>query len=93
MKPIKISPSALDEIKNIFTNKNIPSDYGLRIGVKGSGCAGVDYIIGFDQITEDDESYDYDGITILLKKKDLMHLIGLEVDFVENSDERGFVFN
>lgn len=93
MNPIKISPKALQEIQDIFTNKNIPSDYGLRIGSKGSGCAGVEYIIGFDKITEEDQQYDYNGVTVIVKKKDFMHLIGLEVDFVEDSEERGFVFN
>ena len=93
MNPIKISEKALNEIKDIFNNKNIPENYGLRIASKGSGCAGIEYIIGFDQKTDEDEQYDDHGIKIIINKKDFMHLIGVEVDFIDDNDERGFVFN
>lgn len=78
---------------NILDNKNIPADYGLRIGVKGGrGCAGVNYMLGFDTEKEGDISYEQSGIKILIKKKEMMFLMGLEVDFYDGADERGFLF-
>ena len=40
MIPIDISARAIEEIKQTMAQKNIPPAYGLRIGVRGGGCAG-----------------------------------------------------
>ncbi len=93
MRPVSISKEAEREIANIMANKNIPLDYGLRIGVKGGrGCAGVNYILGFDKPKEDDVSYRHEGITVLVSKKEIMFLMGLQLGFYDGSDERGFTF-
>jgi len=92
MIPVKISGKALCEIKDTLTHKNIPADYGLRIGVKGGGCAGVSYVLGFDQKETGDQEYYLDNVPIYIAKKDLMFLLGTEIDFYEGSDARGFTF-
>ncbi len=91
--PVKISSNAISEIKYIFERKNIPSDYGLRIGMKGSGCTGTTFVIGFDQKKDQDEEYFTEGIQVFIEKKHIMYLFGVEVDFIEDDTERGFVFN
>ena len=91
--PVKITSSALAEIKQIVERKKIPKDYGLRIGMKGSGCAGTSFIIGFDKKKEGDEVFELNGLVIYIEKKHVMYLFGVEVDFTENEVERGFVFN
>lgn len=90
--PISISENALVEIKKIISLKNIPVDYGLRVGVKGAGCAGVSYLIGFDNKKETDEEYLIEGISVFIEKKHFMYVIGLKVDFVNEAEQRGFVF-
>ena len=92
-KPVKISDKALAEVKNIMTNKKIPEEYGLRIGIKGAGCAGISYLVGFDKKKETDLSFDWDGIVVLVEKKHAMYLVGVELDFHEGVDARGFTFN
>ena len=91
--PVKITESAIAEIKYIFERKNIPFEYGLRIGMKGSGCSGTTFVIGFDKKKEQDEVFIKEDIEVYIEKKHLMYLFGVEVDFVENETERGFVFN
>jgi iron-sulfur cluster assembly protein len=90
--PVEISNSAMAEIKNIILNKNIPTNYGLRIGIKGAGCSGVSYLIGFDLKKEGDEEYLIEDTPVYIEKKHLMYLIGLKVDFVNDAEERGFIF-
>ena len=90
--PLKITDSAQSEIREIKNTKGIPVDYHLRIGVKGSGCAGVNYYVGFDTSKEQDKTFDLNGIKIIVAKKDFMHLIGVTLDFIEHHDERGFDF-
>ena len=44
MVPVTITERAIEEIKSIMKTKKIPVEYGLRVGVKGAGCAGVSYL-------------------------------------------------
>lgn len=90
--PVFISDRAREEVVAIFTNKNIPNDFGLRIGVKGGGCAGITYVIGFDKPKPNDDLFETGTFQVLIEKKHLMHLLGLHVDFVESETERGFLF-
>ena len=90
--PVHITERALLEIRHIMNNKNIPDQYGLRIGVKGGGCAGVQHILGFDTPKEGDATYKAADIPVHVAKKDTMYLIGLELDFYEGDDAKGFLF-
>ncbi|MCR9253023.1 MAG: iron-sulfur cluster assembly accessory protein [bacterium] len=93
MQPVNITKEAQKEILDIIKNKNIPLGYGLRIGVKGGrGCAGVNYLLGFDQKKEDDIAYNVEEIEVFVSKREVMFLMGLEVDFYEGADARGFTF-
>lgn len=91
--PITLSAKAVEEVQKIMSSKNIPEDYGLRIGIKGTGgCAGYTYLLGFDKQKEKDMAFNIEGIPVYVAKKDTMYLLGLEVDFYEGSDARGFTF-
>lgn len=92
MAPITFTEKAVQEIKTTIVSKNIPSDYGLRVGVRGGGCAGLTFIIGFDKKNSNDLAFEAQGIQVYVEKKDVMHLIGMEVDFYEGMDARGFIF-
>lgn len=91
--PISFSPVAKQEIEHILLRKNIPTGYGLRIGVRGGGCAKPTLFIGFDQPKPGDDHFDIGNFELLIEKKHLMHLIGVSVDFVNSDTERGFVLN
>jgi iron-sulfur cluster assembly protein len=93
VQPVTISKRAAEEIRKIMETKNIPKDYGLRVGVKGGGCGGVSFIIGFDKKKESDLSYTISDIPVYVDKKHTMYLIGKEVDFHESEEARGFLFS
>lgn len=90
--PVTLSKRAAEEVKKIMNTKNIPSGYGLRVGIRGSGCGGASMIIGFDKKKEADLSYQVDGINVLVDKRHTLYVIGKEVDFYEGADKRGFMF-
>jgi len=92
VKPIGISARAAAEVKKIMQTKNIPANYGLRLGIKGGGCGGVALMIGFDKQKPTDLAYEVDGIPVYVEKKHTMYLIGKEVDFYEGADAKGFLF-
>ena len=92
LRPVTLTPKAAIEVRKIMETKNIPTDYGLRVGVKGGGCGGVSLIIGFDKRKESDHAYTIGDIPIYVDKKHTLYLIGKEVDFYEGADTRGFMF-
>ncbi len=92
IKPVSLTPKAADEVRQIMQTKNIPSDYGLRVGIRGAGCAGVSLLIGFDKKKETDQSYTVEGIQVLVDKRHTMYVIGKEIDFYDGSEGRGFHF-
>ncbi len=89
--PVTISSRAVSEIKKIMETKNIPQDYGLRVGVKGGGC-GVSLIIGFDRKKDSDVAYTISDIPVYVDKKHTMYIIGKQVDFYDGEEGRGFLF-
>lgn len=91
--PIQITDPALAEFKRLLTENSVPNDHGLRIGVKGGGCAGFSYILGFDAKKNDDETFEMGGLTVLIDKAHLIYLQGIELDYHTGLDARGFIFN
>lgn len=93
IEPVGLTARAAQEVRKIMGTKNIPAEYGLRVGVRGGGgCGGVSLIIGFDKQKPTDLTYTLEGIKIHIDKKHTMYLIGKEVDFYEGADARGFMF-
>lgn len=92
INPIRISDKALDQIKRIQSEKQIPETYGLRVGVKGGGCEEVSYILGFDEKGEGDNEFSHRGVVVFIEKKDTMYLMGVTIDYVEEENIKGFKF-
>ncbi len=93
--PVTITDQALEEIRNIRKSKGIPDSYSLRIGMQGgSGCGsmGMSFLLGFDEKGDNDEEYSVEDIQVLIDKKHMMYVLGVEVDFVNTSEVRGFAF-
>ncbi|HVZ40571.1 MAG TPA: iron-sulfur cluster insertion protein ErpA [Candidatus Kapabacteria bacterium] len=92
--PIVLTEKAVDEVKKIMEANSIPETYGLRVGVKGGGCSGLSYTLGFDaEKREADKVIEQDGITLFIDAKSLFYLMGTQLDFTDGLNGRGFVFN
>jgi iron-sulfur cluster assembly protein len=66
----------------------------IRVGVKGGGCSGFSYTLGFEDIVgELDQVFDSGPVRIVCDPKSFLYLNGLEVDFEESLIARGFRFN
>ncbi|WBA42004.1 HesB/IscA family protein [Hymenobacter canadensis] len=93
LAPISLTPRALEEVRNILNEKSVPAEYGLRVGVQGGGCSGMSYLLGFDKPKDQDETFDLDGVTLIMDKKHAMYVLGMEVDFQDGLNARGFIFS
>ncbi len=91
---ITITEKAVNEIKRIMEENSITPEFGLRIGVKGGGAAGLTYSLGFDPDTRDgDTVIEQDGLKLLIDGKSLFYLSGTQLDFSDGLNGKGFIFN
>lgn len=91
---ITITEKAVKEIKRIKEENKITDEFGLRIGVKGGGCSGLTYTLGFDPETRDgDTIIDQDGVKLFVDGKSLFYLSGTQLDFSNGLNGKGFIFN
>lgn len=91
--PITLTPGAVNEIKTLIYEQELGNEYGLRIGVKGGGCSGLSYVLGFDTKQEGDEEFTIEGINVFMNRAHGMYLMGMEIDYLNGLDNRGFMFN
>jgi iron-sulfur cluster assembly protein len=91
---IKITEKAVNQVKSIMKENKVPENYGLRVGVKGGGCSGLTYTLGFDgESREGDTVIEESGIRLFVDGKSLFYLTGMELDFTDGLNGRGFIFN
>ena len=91
--PVQLTDSAAAEVRQLMNEKNVPEGYGLRLGVKGGGCAGFSYLLGFDKAEDKDNVYTINDIKVIIEKAHELYLFGTELDFLTGLDNRGFIFN
>jgi iron-sulfur cluster assembly protein len=91
--PINFTEGAVKQLRRIMVEQNLPTHYGLRVGVKAGGCSGFSYVIGFDEAQEKDTIYSINDFQVLMEKSHALYLVGIEIDWVDGLDNRGFVFN
>jgi iron-sulfur cluster assembly protein len=91
---ISLTPKAVSEVKKIMEENSIPDNYGLRSGVKGGGCSGLSYTLGFDGEQRDgDNIMDMEGVRIFVDWKSILYLKGTTIDYSDGLSGKGFVFN
>ncbi len=90
--PIALSDRAAREIRKIMSTRDIPEGFNLRVGVRGGGCSGMSYILGFDKMREHDATFDVDGVTVYMDKRHGLYLMGVTVDYHDGLNARGFTF-
>ncbi|MBL7999123.1 MAG: iron-sulfur cluster assembly accessory protein [Candidatus Kapabacteria bacterium] len=91
---INISGKAIAEVKKIKEQNSIPAEYGLRVGVKGGGCSGMSYTLGFDAAPkEQDLVLNAEGVSVFVDAKSMFYLMGITLDYSDGLMGKGFTFN
>jgi iron-sulfur cluster assembly protein len=90
--PVTLTANAIREVKELLKNGNYATGFGLRLGVRGGGCAGFSYILDFDTQKEADHIFTIEDISIFIDKSQEIYLYDCEIDFKSGMDNRGFIF-
>jgi len=91
--PVTFTASAIKEINRLMSDVNFDKSSYLRIGVKGGGCSGMTYVLGFDQKQDNDEVYDVDVLKFIMNKSHGIYLMGMQIDWQGGLNSRGFTFS
>jgi iron-sulfur cluster assembly protein len=91
--PLSFTAGALAEIRRLMSAQEFDTTKFLRIGVKGGGCSGLSYVLGFDDKQPDDEVFEFDGQTFIMNKSHGIYLMGMQIDWENGLNARGFTFN
>lgn len=89
---INFTPGAQQELKRIIQAPDFDQNLHLRIGVKGGGCSGLSYVLGFDHLQSDDMQLLADGIPYIMSKAHSIYLDGMHIDWETGLNNRGFTF-
>lgn len=90
---IEVTAIAIKEAKRILDSQD-KQDWGIRLGVKGGGCSGLEYIMNIEEKPKDnDKINEIDGVKVFTDPKSYLYLNGLELDFSNDLMGGGFRFN
>lgn len=87
---ITFKENAISQIQDMM--KDEEEHVRLRFGIKGGGCSGLSYSLGFDyDINEELDMVDeINGIPVVIFKQDIPIIEGTVIDFKQNMMGGGF---
>lgn len=91
--PVTLTPGAVTEIRKLMEAPGFDTTQSLRIGVKGGGCSGMSYVLGFDHKEENDKDFEIEGISCIMNKSHEIYLFGIQIDWEQGLNNRGFTFS
>ncbi|MDP3733701.1 MAG: iron-sulfur cluster assembly accessory protein [Nanoarchaeota archaeon] len=88
---VALTPKAAAKFKEACDAEK--KSYELRLGVRGGGCAGLQYVLEFnDRKFEFDNTFEQYGVTIFIDPNSSMHLEGSILRYVTSLNGGGFKF-
>ena len=88
---ITLSDSAAARVNAFLANRG--KGFGLRLGVRTSGCSGMAYVLEFvDEPAAEDTVFEDKGVKVVIDGKSLQFLDGTQLDFVKEGLNEGFKF-
>ncbi|MFM2356696.1 MAG: hypothetical protein RLZZ528_2432 [Pseudomonadota bacterium] len=89
--PVNLTPAAVRQIATLMQRDGA---FGLRLGVKKGGCAGMEYTMEFAaEPGPMDEVVEQDGARVMIAPMAQMFLFGTEIDYESSLLSAGFRFN
>ena len=89
---INVTEQAAERIKETLARESL-SEGGLRLGVRGGGCSGLNYVMKFEpEQKSGDKVFELHGARVFVDFKSLLYLKGMTLDWKGSLMQEGFVF-
>lgn len=92
-EPVTLTKRAAKQVEKIKNEEDLDENLYLRVAVDGGGCSGLSYKLGLDYRTDEDKIFESYGVEIIVAPKHLMYLEGMQIDYPDGLDARGFTFD
>ena len=90
--PVQITEKAAEMVKSAMAQEEL-IDHGLRVGVTGGGCSGLQYLLDFAETPREiDYSQMQHGVEVFIDPFSAAHLSGTIIDYVDSLTGSGFKF-
>lgn len=90
---ITVTQGAAFRIKEALDKEGLTEGAGLRLGVKGGGCAGLNYVMRFESDKRiGDAVFEAHGARVFVDMKSLLFLKGMTLDWAGDFMQQGFTF-
>ncbi|HZH97895.1 MAG TPA: iron-sulfur cluster assembly accessory protein [Fimbriimonadaceae bacterium] len=90
--PVALTERSVVQAKRVLQKEGKEGLF-LRIGVKGGGCSGLEYVMRTDTSRrESDLVLELDGLTVICDPKSAAYLEGATLDYTGNLIGGGFQF-
>src|SRR4051794_33955234 len=90
---ITLTEKGAEKVQEFLAGQENPEVSGLRVGVRGGGCSGFQYLLAFDEQRDGDTIIESHGIKLLVDGPSLPYVRGAVVDYVESLQGAGFQVN
>ena len=92
---IHITEKAAKKFKEVLAARpDLPQNGGFRLGVYGGGCSGLQYDLDYENDEkEGDKIFEEYGVRIYIDPKSYPYLKGITIDYLDELNKTGFVFN
>lgn len=95
-QPISFTPAAVAHIESQLANRADP--WGIKLGIKTTGCSGFAYVVEFFDGTScqeytNEKPYVINGINVAMSDATVVIVQGTVIDYVTEGLKSGLVFN
>jgi iron-sulfur cluster assembly protein len=86
---ITLTESAVRHLQTLIAEKG-DATKGLRLFVEKGGCAGMQYGMTLDAAEDGDETFEKEGVKVIVDSESLNYLRGSEIDYCDDLAGTGF---
>ena len=91
---LSMTEKAAGKAKELFEEKGLKEDAGLRVFVAGGGCSGYQYGMALAKDVEDEDLIiEHGGVRIIVDPESAPRLEGAEIDDVDDLMKAGFTIH
>jgi iron-sulfur cluster assembly protein len=89
---ISLTDTGAEKVREFMASQGdaAPATAGLRVGVRGGGCSGFQYMLAFDEERDGDTVIESHGLRLLVDQASAPYVRGAIVDYVDGLQGAGF---
>jgi iron-sulfur cluster assembly protein len=88
---LTVSDQAADRIRKLLESEEKKlAEWGLRVGVEGGGCSGLQYRLDITKGRPEDTTIEHLGVKVFIDPRSLQYVEGSQVDYSDALTGAGF---